>query len=88
MKNISFNIHTTVHISKTNMKNISFNIRTTCNISKTKDYWSYMSMSVLNEKDESVTQYFIELYSIESGWYKSTDKNNIIERSCVGKHTK
>lgn len=70
------------------MKNISFNIRTTCHISKTKDTWSYMSMSVLNEKDEAVTQYWIELCGVESGWYESTDKYNIIERSCVGKHHK
>lgn len=70
------------------MKKISFNIRTTVHISKTKDSWSYMSMSGLNEKDEAVTHYWIELYNIESGWYESADKYNIIERSYVGKHKK
>lgn len=70
------------------MKKISFNIRTSLHISKMDDRWSYMSMSGLNEKDESVTQDWIELYHIESGWYGYIDKHNIIERACVGKHTK
>ena len=65
------------------MKKISFNIRTSLHISKTEDRWSYMSMSGLNEKDESVTQYWIELYHIEAGWYGYISKYNIIKEACV-----